>query len=157
MASPTTAAAPAPETSAVDADGAWVVERQRVRRPLGALYCVATLILPLGLTAGVAMSQAPFLERSLHSDAMKALNRAGIPHVHVLVDGRQLVAKVPTGTPEKRVESTLLDVPGVEAVETVSVYASKAEARACTALQTKIDRATNREKIPFLGGSTHLS
>lgn len=157
MPSPTTAAEEAPEASTPEADGTWVVDRQRVRRPLGALFWIAALVVPLGLTFCVTLSRTPVLERSLHADAMLALHRAGITHVRVVVDGRQLVAKVPTGSRPNRVEATLLAVPGVETVRTVAVYASKAEARACANLQGKIDHATDGEKIPFVGSSTQVS
>src|SRR3954469_13408202 len=140
MASPTTAAGPTPETSSPQVEGTWVVDRQRVRRPLGILFWLAALLVPLGLTLSFALSRAPAIQRSLHADAMSALHHAGIERVHVVVDGRQLVAKVPTGTRLPRGEATLLNVPGVEIVRTVPVYASKAEARACVDLQGKIDR-----------------
>ncbi|MDX6324690.1 MAG: OmpA family [Nocardioidaceae bacterium] len=157
MASPTTVADEAPEASALESEGTWVVERQRVRRPLGSLFWLAALVVPLGLTVCAALSRTPILERSLHTDAMMALHRAGIAHVRVVVDGRQLLAKVPTGTKPKRVEAMLLAVPGVETVQTVAVYASPAEAKACAHLQSKIDKATGQEHIPFAGGSTQLS
>jgi outer membrane protein OmpA-like peptidoglycan-associated protein len=165
MASPTTAAAPAPEeaardlveAAAEDAAGVWTVERQRVRRPLGGLFWLAAVMLPLALTAGVALTRTPVLERTLHDRAVRALDQAGLGRVRVVVDGRQLLAKVPTGTRGKKVAATLTRVPGVQAVRTVPVYASKAEARACAHLQVKLDRATGHEAIPFEGGSTRLS
>ena len=157
MAAPTTAAGLAPDTSSSQVEGTWVADRKRVRRPLGVLFWIAALVVPLGLTATVALSRGPALERSVRADAMSALHRAGLKHVRVVVDGRQVVAKVPTGTRVDRVETTLLAVPGVETVRAVSVYASKAEARACAGLQSKIDRATHRQQIPFAGASTRLT
>ena len=157
MASPTTVESLPPDTSYPQVEGTWVVDRQRVRRPLGALFWIAALVVPLALTVTVALSRTPAIEHSLRADAMAALHRAGIERVRVIVDGRQLVAKVPTGTRMGRVETTLLAVPGVETVRTVSVYASKAEARACAHLQDKLDRATNRQHIAFVGGSTRLT
>lgn len=158
MASPTTAAAAeASETSAAEADGTWVVRRRRVRRPLGTLFWVAAFVLPLGLTVLAALSRTPVLERSLRTEALSALAGSGITHVRVVVDGRQLVAKVPTGTNAVTVSRLLRRVPGVQGVETVPVYASKAEAKACAHLQSKLDRVTDGETIPFLGVSTRLS
>lgn len=156
-ASTTTAADPAPDASAPEGDGTWVVDRKRVRRPLGGLFWLAALVVPLGLTACVALTRTPALEQSLRGEAVQALSKAGLAHVHVVVDGRQLVAQIPTGTDAVKVTTTLQSVPGVEGVSTVDVYASKAEARACANLQAKVDRATHREDIPFVGGSTHLS
>ena len=157
MASPTTAAHQAPDASATESVGSWVVERERVRRPLGALFWVAALVVPLGLTLCVTLTRTPVIERTVSTDAVLALHRAGIAHVRLVLDGRQLVAKVPTGTSTRKVEATLLAVPGVETVRTVPVYASKAEAKACANLQAKIDRVTGGEQIPFTGASSAVT
>jgi outer membrane protein OmpA-like peptidoglycan-associated protein len=48
-------------------------------------------------------------------------------------------------------------VDGVRAVSTTDVFASAAEARACTNLQQKLDRATKGQRITFEGSSTRLT
>jgi outer membrane protein OmpA-like peptidoglycan-associated protein len=134
-----------------------VVEKHRVRRPLAAAFWVAALVVPLGLTALVGAVSGPTLEADLVAEARTALKDAGVTGVRLEADGRQLVAKVPTGTDADQVRSVVDGVPGVLAVTTESVYASAKEARACTDLQDKLDDATNDQRILFDRGSAQLT
>jgi outer membrane protein OmpA-like peptidoglycan-associated protein len=134
-----------------------VVEKHRVRRPLAATFWVAALAVPLALTASVAAVTGPDLESALVAEARTALQDAGVSGVRLEVDGRQLVAKVPTGTDADQVRTVVGGVPGVLAVTTESVYASAKEARACGDLQAKLDKATNDQRILFTPGSARLT
>lgn len=143
---------PAPAPSQVR-----VVERTRARRPLARLFWVLCLVVPLALTAVVVQVEAPALEESLQADALAALDQGGFGKVRVAADGRQLTAEVPTGTDALAVKRLLEEVPGVLSVETTDVFASAKEARACTNLAAKLDRATGGQRILFAGGSTQLT
>lgn len=134
-----------------------VVEKHRVRRPLAAAFWVVALVVPLGLAALVGAVSGPDLESALVDDAQTALEKAGVTGVRLVADGRQVVAEVPTGTDAGQVRTVVGDVPGVLAVRTESVYASAKEARACTDLQAKIDRATRNQRILFTPGSAQLT
>jgi outer membrane protein OmpA-like peptidoglycan-associated protein len=152
-----TAVGQAPDASAGETAGAWVVDHQRVRRPLGALFWLAAFVVPLGLTAGVVITRTPVLEHDLHAEAVHALRQAGMGKVRVVMDGREVLAKVPSARSTARAEATLRAVPGIETVQAVSVYASKAEAKACRSMQGKLDRVTDAQRIPFLGSSARLT
>jgi len=134
-----------------------VVEKRRVRRPLAAAFWVAVLVVPVALTALVGIVSGPGLESALVDDVDAALAEAGYPDVQVEADGRQVVAKVPTGTDDAKVRSVVDGVPGVLTVTTESVYSSAKEARACTDLQDKLDKATKSQRILFAPGSAQLT
>lgn len=134
-----------------------VVERHRVRRPVGPWYWLALVLLPVGLAAFVGFSRGPALEDSLEADAAAALKQAGFSGVDLVMDGRTVTAKVPTGQDPEGVEETLASVPGVMSAEAEEVYASAKEARACENMQAKVDKATNKQRIPFVGETTRLS
>jgi hypothetical protein len=80
---------------------------------------VTALLIPLLLTALVAVSQAPAVERSAQERAERALGEAGLDTVRVVVDGRRVLARVPRGTRDAKVRATLLAVPGIWLVGTV--------------------------------------
>jgi outer membrane protein OmpA-like peptidoglycan-associated protein len=134
-----------------------VVEKHRVRRPVGPLYWLALVLLPVGMAAFVGFTQGPAIEDTLKADASAALKQAGYTGVTLVMDGRTITAKVPTGQDPQAVEDTLSGVPGVMSAEAEEVYASAKEARACENMQSKIDRATNKQRIPFVGESARLS
>ena len=134
-----------------------VVEQHRVRRPVGAWFWLALVVVPVALTALVGLTQGSALEESLRADAAAALKDAGFSGVEIVVDGRTVTAEVPTGQDPDAVEAALASVPGVMSAEAKEVYASAKEARACENIQRKIDRATNKQRIPFVGESTRLT
>jgi outer membrane protein OmpA-like peptidoglycan-associated protein len=149
---------PAEEPVAAATTSSTVVsERHRVRRPLPRLFWVVAFVVPLALTALVGLTRGPALEATLVSQARSALVEEGIKGVRLTADGRRLTAGVPTGRDAEKVSQVLAGVSGVSAVKTADVFADAAEARACKALQTKLDRATKGQRIPFEGSSTRLS
>lgn len=134
-----------------------VTEKQTVRRPLGNLYVLAFVLVPVLLTAAVGFLQASAVEDDLESDARAALAAEKVKGVDLELAGRVVTAKVPTGQDPDTVEKAISGVAGVAEVEVVRVYASAAEAKACKDLQKKIDRATDNQRIPFSGSSTRLT
>jgi outer membrane protein OmpA-like peptidoglycan-associated protein len=134
-----------------------VAQHHWVRRPLGALFWLAALVVPLGLAAFVGFTQAPTIQDNVQLRAERALHRAGLGQVRVVVDGRRVLARVPTGTREVKVRALLSTVPGVWLVGSVPMYASPAEARACAGLQKAIDRVTGRQSIRFVGVTSRLT
>jgi outer membrane protein OmpA-like peptidoglycan-associated protein len=146
------------------ADGAadgerWtaVTVRRRARRPLGRLFWVGVLVVPLAMAGLVGWSQASALEGELASEVGRALRSEGLKGVEVVVDGRRVTAAVPTGRDPQRVVEVASAVAGVMAVETHSVYASRREARACANISGKLDRVTRQQRIGFTGTSTRLT
>jgi outer membrane protein OmpA-like peptidoglycan-associated protein len=134
-----------------------VTETHRVRRPLGRLYWLALVLVPVVLTVLVGASRGPGIEDTLESEVDQALAAAGIKRVEVVVDGRQVTAEVPVGRDPEKVEEVVAQVSGVLSVEATEVFASAKEAKACAGLQAKVDRATNKQRIPFSGASTRLT
>ena len=132
-------------------------ERHRVRQPLPRLFWVIVVVVPLALTALVGITQGRALEATLVSQARSALAEEGIKGVRLTADGRRLTAGVPTGRDPEKVSRVLVGVSGVSAVKTTGVFANAAEARACTDLQKKLDRATKGQHIGFDGSSTRLT
>ena len=137
--------------------GTVVVETRTVRRPVGKVYWSGAVIVVLLLTMGLGVSRGPGLEQALKRDVLAALEREGFGDVNVSVDGRMVTANVPTGVEANEVKEVVSDVDGVSAVSAMLVYASYAEARDCTNLQQKLDRATDKQRIPFAGESTRLT
>ena len=149
---------PAEEPAAAAATSSTLVsERHRVRRPLPRFMWVVAVVVPIALTALVGLTRGPALEATLVSQARAALADEGIKGVRLTADGRRLSAGVPTGRDPERVSQVLAGVNGVSAVSTTAVFASTAEAKACTNLQKKIDRVTTGQRIAFEGSSTRLS
>jgi len=145
------------EAAAPEVQYSVEVDTYRVRRPLGAIFWLAMLILPLALTAVVGVTHGPSIQDTLQADGQAALAKAGVHGVKLVLNGRSVTAEVPTGRDPNEVEHVLAGVPGIMSVETKSVYASAREARACQNIQNKIDRATHNERIPFSGDTTHLT
>jgi outer membrane protein OmpA-like peptidoglycan-associated protein len=137
--------------------GTVVVETRTVRRPVGRVYWVGVVIVVLLLTIGVGVSRGPGIEQALKKDVLAALEGAGFKDVRVSVDGRMITANVPNGVDADEVKKVVSDVDGVSAVSAMLVYASYAEARDCTNLQQKLDKATRNQRIPFQGASTRLT
>jgi outer membrane protein OmpA-like peptidoglycan-associated protein len=134
-----------------------VVDRHRVRRPVGRLYWVAVLLVPVLLTAYVGWSRAAVLESDLTDEVRAALDARTLTDVEVTVDGRQVTALVPTGRDPQTTAALVAAVPGVLSVTIREVYASEAERRACTGIQGKLDTVTRGQRIAFAGGSTSLT
>ena len=137
--------------------GTIVVDSRTVRRPLARNYWMVALAVPVLLTIGVGVSRGPGIEVALKKDIQKALVAAEIKNVGVSLDGRMVTAAVPTGVDVDAVKEVVGEVDGVSAVSAKPVYASYAEARDCTDLQKKLDKATDKQRIPFEGTTTRLS
>lgn len=128
-----------------------VVRTHRERRRMGRLARVALVLAPIAVTAAVGYTQGPALEKALKRDLVAALQAEGLKGVGVKVDGRQVAAQVPTGVDARAVEDVLSGLPGVLTAEATQVYANAREARACEGLQTRLDKATSGQRIPFSG------
>jgi outer membrane protein OmpA-like peptidoglycan-associated protein len=150
-------AADEPTGNEPSAPGAFVVDKHRAPRRVGRMFWTAAVTAPVLLTALIGYTQGPVLEQSLREEAQTTLTAEGLKGVRVVMDGRGVTAKVPTGKNPKAVEKVLTRVDGVSTVSTVAVYASAAEARACKDLQKKVDRATGGQRITFAGASTQLT
>jgi len=134
-----------------------VVERRRVRRPLGRMFWLTSFIVVAGLVVGTSYLARTNVEKALRGAATAHLADAGVKGVSVKVEGLNLRAKVPTGRDTGLVEDELATVPGVGTVTTVEVYRSKAEQRACSTLQGNLSRATKNQRIPFVGTTARLT
>lgn len=143
-------AAPDPETR-------LVTETRLVRRPPGGRLVVAGLLVPALLTGAAGYLGGPAAEDSLISQAGASLRTNGVKGVRLEADGPFLTALVPTRVDRAKVEGVVGAVDGVSAVTLEEVYSSKKEARACTGLGAKLDRATDNQRIPFVGESTRLT
>lgn len=147
-----------PTTSTDDAStGTLVVETRTVRRPLGRVFWVCAVLVPVMLTIGIGVSRGPTIEQLLKKDVQTALVAADIDGVGLRVDGRIVTAEVPTGVDVDAVKKVVEDVSGVSAVSAKMVYASYAEARNCANLQAKLDKATHEQRIPFSGSSEKVT
>lgn len=151
----------APGTPPEHEDGAvrreLITEQRSVRRPLGSAYTVVFFAVPLLLTALIGMARADSVEGELRGDAAAALSDRGVEDVELRLHGRDITALVPTGQNPDRVRSALEQMDGAGTVTIERVYASDEEARACSTLPQKLDKATNDQRIPFAGTSTQLT
>ena len=134
-----------------------VTEKHTVRRPVGNLYILAFLVVPVLLTALIGFTQRGGVEETLAQSAEEALAAESVKGVGVVLDGRVLTAQVPSGQRPDVVKEALTGLDGVAELRVQQVYASAAEEKACTDLQKKIDRATDKQRIPFAGTSTRLT
>ena len=134
--------------------GTVVVHTRTVRRPVGKVYWVSAVVTVLLLTIALGVSGGPGLEQTLKKDVLRALEGAGLEDIAVSVDGRMVTANVPTGADAGAVKDVVSKVDGVSAVTAMLVYASYSEAQGCADLQSKLDRATDNQRIPFQGSST---
>jgi outer membrane protein OmpA-like peptidoglycan-associated protein len=134
-----------------------VVDRHRARRPLAGRFWLAAVLLLLALTAITGATQRAAIEDTVRHSASGALVAHGLTGVRLVVDGRSVLAKVPTGRSPRAVTRVLDSVAGVASVQTTSVYATAAEARTCGSLQERLDRATQGQRVPFVGSSTQLT
>ncbi len=136
--------------------GTVVVETQTVRRPAGKVFWFFAVLVPVLLTIGLGVTRGPGIENNLKKDVLAALDGANTNGVGVHVDGRIITADVPDGVDVDRVKNLITEVDGVSAVTAKLVYASYAEAENCSHLQTKLDKVTNKERIPFVGRTSRL-
>lgn len=137
--------------------GTIVVDSRTVRRPLGRGYWIVAALVPVLLTIGVGVSRGPTVELALKKDVQRALADADLDSVRVSLEGRIVTAEVPTGVDPDAVKQVVGEVAGVSTVSAKAVYASYAEARDCTDLQEKLDKATHDQRIPFSGTSRALT
>ena len=128
-----------------------VEETHRVRRPLGGLFWLVSLVALAALVVGTTFISHSRVEDALRSSASKHLDAVGMKGVALEVDGVNVTAKVPFGRDVHDVEAQVATVAGVGFVTSQQVYRSKAERKACTNLQRDLDRATDKRRIPFVG------
>jgi len=134
-----------------------VVEQHRVRRPLGRLFWLASFLVLAALVLGTTYVSRSGVEESLGKAASAHLKQAGIKGIGLDVEGLNVRADVPFGRNAELVEDELAKVPGMGFVTTTQVYRNKAEEKACTNLQRDLDRATAKQRIPFVGTSARLT
>ena len=128
-----------------------VEETHRVRRPLGGLFWLVSLVALAALVVGTTFVSHSRVEDSLRTSASEHLDAVGMKGVALEVDGVNVTAKVPFGRDVHDVEAQVATVPGVGFVTSEQVYRSKAERKACTNLQRDLDRVTDKRRIPFVG------
>lgn len=134
-----------------------VTARRIVRRPVGNLYVLAFLVVPVLLTALVGFTRSGGVEDALESAGQEALAEQKIKGVALVLDGRAMTAQVPSGQRPDPVKEALTGLDGVAELRVEQVYGSEAEAKACADLQRKLDKATNKQRIPFVGTSARLT
>jgi outer membrane protein OmpA-like peptidoglycan-associated protein len=138
--------------------GMRVVTEKRIARrsPSGKLMVVGLLVPALIAGAGGLFGGAG-AEETLVAEATAALRADGIKGVRLEANGPFLTAYVPTRVDSDAVESVVDGVAGVSTVTSEQAYASKKEARACNGFPGKLNRATGKQRIPFVGESPRLS
>jgi outer membrane protein OmpA-like peptidoglycan-associated protein len=134
-----------------------VTEKHTVRRPPRGGLLVAGLLLPALAAAGGGFLAGAAAEEALVSDARAELKSQRVTGVRLEADGPFVTAFVPTRIDPRAVDRVVSGVDGVSDVRTEEVYSSRKEARACTNLAGKLNRATGRQRIPFEGESTRLT
>lgn len=147
----------APPSAAPSPDYRMVADKKLARRAPGGRLALAALVVPALLAAAGGILAGPSAERALETEAVAALRAEGLRGVKVRADGPFVTALVPTKVDPRRVSGVVDEVSGVSAVTTEEVYSSKKEARACAALDTKLDRATAKQRIPFAGRTATLT
>ncbi len=153
---PVEAAGPLPP-SAPSPDYRMVADKKLARRAPGGRLLLAGLVVPALLAAGGGYLAGSAAEDALVADASSALQADGLKGVRLKTDGPFVTALVPTRVDPQRVGRVVDQVGGVSSVSTKEVFGSKKEAKACTGLRGKLDRATNRQRIPFSGRTTRLT
>lgn len=143
-----------PGTEKPESDGSEVTTRVLARRPGGSRLFLASVAVILGLTSAVGFLSRGGMERGLESSASAALEAAGQTGITLSFEGRIVTAQVPTGRDADTVRQVLAGVEGISSVQVEKVFRSAKEAKACENVQTKIDRATKQQRIPFSGTST---
>ena len=135
-----------------------VTERRTVRRPVGNLYILAFLVVPVLLTALIGFTQQGAVEETLaqsaETRAVRARRSRGCGSCSTAAS---LTAQVPSGQrpdPSRR--------PSPASTGWLSCGSSRCTPRrprkkACTDLQKKIDKATDKQRIPFAGTSSRLT
>lgn len=137
--------------------GSVVTKTRTMRKPRGGLYTLLAVVVPIALTLLVVNLTADTVESTLRADGTSALAANKLGRVDLEVTGRVVTAKVPTGVDADAVQAALADVDGISDVEIENVFASKREAKTCATLQARIDRVTNKQRIPFEGTSLRLT
>ncbi len=138
-------------------DYRMVQDKKLARRAPGTRLVVAGLVLPALLAAGGGFLVGPDAEDALEQDTTRALKAEGVRGVKVEADGPFVTAYVPTKVDPLRASRVVEAVPGVSAVTTERVFASKKEAQACAKLKSKLDKATGKQRIPFVGRTSRLT
>jgi outer membrane protein OmpA-like peptidoglycan-associated protein len=134
-----------------------VTERKLARRPGGSRLGWSFVLVPALVTAGAGFLGGPGIQRDLETQADSALRANGIHKVELRADGVFMTAKVPTSVDSDKVRDVLSQVDGVATVTLEQVFSSKKEKRACTHLEAKLNRATHRQRIPFVGRTPRLT
>lgn len=134
-----------------------ITVHRRIRRPLGAAFWAALVAVPLGLAGLAGTVAGPAIEHDLSAAARTALDAQGFDTVKVQVDGVQVTAEVPTGEDRATVAAVLDGLDGAAMVRTRSVFSSKEEAQACADLPKALQKATHRQRIPFVGETAKLT
>lgn len=134
-----------------------VTRRRRVRRPLGRAFWVTSLAVITLTVVATAFTQQDGTEQALARSVEKRLAARGLEDVEVVTEGRAVTARVPAGTDAERVARTAEGVPGVVSVETSAAFANAAQRRTCARLGQELDKATDQQRIPFVGETAQLT
>ncbi len=134
-----------------------VTERKLARRSGGTRLGWSFLLVPALVTAAAGFLGGPGVESDLETEVQAALRADGITGVALEADGVFVTAKVPTSVDSDRVRDVVDSVDGVAAVTLERVFASKREERACSNLDKKLNKATNQQRIPFVGRTDKLT
>jgi outer membrane protein OmpA-like peptidoglycan-associated protein len=134
-----------------------VTRRRRVRRPLGGGFWVTSLVLLVAVSAVAVLTVREGTEEALGNAVTDALEERGRGDVGVAVQGRSVSLKVPLEANEQRVARIADQVAGVVAVETAPAFADPEQRRTCARLGAELDKATNDQRIPFVGETAQLT
>lgn len=151
---------PVEETTGASPDAAamrLVTKRRLARRPPSGRLVVAGLVIPALLTGAGGLVSGESAEQALVSEISAALKADNVRGVRLTADGPFVTAYVPTRVDAEAVDAMVAEMPGVSDVATEQVYSSKKERRACTDLRGKLNRATGRQRIPFVGETPRLT
>ena len=135
-----------------------VTPRRRIyRQSPGERWWFAVILLPALLTAAFVTVTGASIERDLGIRTATALQESGLSGVSVTMSGRNAMLKVPTGQSQEKAIEVAQGVEGIGDVDVEHVARNASEARACEALQERLDDVTEGKGLTFGGSSTLLS
>ncbi|TWE10440.1 OmpA family protein [Rudaeicoccus suwonensis] len=158
------------DTAAPDGAGSPDPDRdepstRRVRKPRWPALVLAVVVVPAVVAAAGGAVTRHSIQDTLHTQAVDALQKAGITGVSVRFDGRDAILTVADASDETRAADVVAGVQGVRSVTDATATAvpspvstsSASPTASCSGLNGKISALLSANKPSFGSGSTQLS